>query len=182
MADVQVASLGLRQVKRIAWTGHRPYYFRYPVAVERRVAELAAALRDEFGDVEFLVGGQRGVDAWAASAAISMGVPYHLVLPVPIALFTVDWDPEDVVVLRRLWDAAASGRVVDECGHLGAGAYDRRNDVLVSEADLVVAVWTGIPAGGTYYTICRAREMGKPIREVIVEGSGRPVQWGQRGL
>ncbi len=168
---------------RVAWTGHRPYYFRDPRSVERTVREVASGLKLEFGpSLEFLVGGQRGVDNWAALAAISLQVPYCLILPLPIPVFTRDWDHEDVATLMKVWEQAAARQIVDETGQAGPDAHDRRNDLLASEADLVVAVWTGLKAGGTYYTIRKAEALGKPVRYVMVEGSGKPVQWDQRGI
>lgn len=168
---------------RVAWTGHRPYYFRDPPAVERKVREVAASLKSEFGPaLEFLVGGQRGVDNWAALAALSLCIPYRLILPLPLPVFTRDWAQEDVAVLAKVWELAAARQVVDESGETGPDAHDRRNDLLASEADLVVAVWTGLKGGGTYYTIRKAEALGKPVRYLMVEGSGKPVQWDQRGI
>src|ERR687888_474034 len=50
-------------------------------------------------------------------------------------------------------------------------AYTERNRVLVTSADLLVAVWTGRTGGGTAETVSLAHAHGTPVREVQI-GSG----------
>lgn len=170
---------------KVAWTGHRPEYFRDPAPVEREVERIAASLSAEFGrHLVFVTGGQRGVDTWAALAAQRLGLPLHLYLPLPAHLFTADWtNPQDVVVLMQTWDYASQKTVIDEAGSLPhSAAYDRRNQALVDNADRLVAVWTGVEMGGTYYTVNYARARGKPISEFRFPRSETPIEPGKRGL
>ncbi|HEY8476385.1 MAG TPA: hypothetical protein VIN09_05920 [Chloroflexota bacterium] len=167
---------------RVGWTGHRPHFFADPEAARRAVFRLARDLVEEDDALVFLCGGQRGVDTWAALAAVDLGVPFVLYLPLPPGRFTEGWDPEDVAVLERLRRAASREEIVDPTGRLGEEAYRSRNEAIARHCDLLVAVWAGFNAGGTYDTICRARAHGRPIRSIQLAPSGAPWRAGERGL
>ncbi len=51
----------------------------------------------------------------------------------------------------------------------GRGAPLKRNDLIVDDADLVIAFWNG-RSRGTLYTINKAREKGKPVQIIRCEG------------
>ena len=157
----------------VAWTGHRPELFRDPSQAQRTVEHLA----DELAAKRFLVGGQRGVDTWAALAAYRRRLPFTLVLPLPIDDFAADWDPRDRTILEQTAAWAAELRVI---GGPAEAAYTERNRVLGTSADLLVAVWTGRTGGGTAETVSLAHAHGTPVREVRLAGSGRVVSG--RGL
>jgi hypothetical protein len=141
-------------------------------AVESAATELARS-----GDVShFLVGGQRGVDTWAALAAMALQLPFTLVLPLPVPEFSHDWSAEDRSMLERTVAAAGDVRVI---GGDRAGAYTERNRLLATDADLLVAVWTGVRGGGTAETIALARAAGTPLREILLEPS--PAAGSPRG-
>lgn len=166
----------------VAWTGHRPYYFRDPRQARLAVRRQARALVEEFGAaLSFLTGGQRGVDLWAAEAGESLGVPVSVLLPLPLEAFTRDWEPAEVRLLRRVLQCAEHVEVVTEDPG-DVAAYEERNLRLASGADLLLAVWTGATGGGTWQTIGFARALGKPVREVLLPGSGRAPEPAARGL
>jgi hypothetical protein len=152
----------------VAWTGHRPELFRDPVAARRTVEDVAAELLTRDGAQRFLVGGQRGVDTWAALSAIALSVPFFVILPVDIGEFTADWSNDDRSVLETTLSAAAEVQVV---GGDPATAYTERNRLLATQADLLVAVWAGLTGGGTFETIGFANGAGVVVREVLLEPS-----------
>ena len=41
--------------------------------------------------------------------------------------------------------------------------YFRRNEYMVRKADTVIAYWDLVPKGGTFYTVSKALESGKPV-------------------
>jgi hypothetical protein len=129
----------------------------------------------------FICGGQRGVDLWAAEAGLALGIPVRLVLPRPPAVFCDGWTTIDRRRLEAAAAAAASHQIVDPENVLGALAYDLRNERIAARADRLVAVWTGIRRGGTFHTLCAARQQGRPVEEVKLEaargqlGSGRGI-------
>jgi hypothetical protein len=152
----------------VGWTGHRPALF-LDLSAARAAVESTATELVRGGEVSrFLVGGQRGVDTWAALAAMSQRVPFTLVLPLPVPEFSHDWSDEDRSMLERTVAAASDVRVI---GADPAGAYSERNRVLAAESGLLVAVWTGIGGGGTAETIALARAAGTPVREILLEAA-----------
>jgi len=146
----------------VAWTGHRPDLFRDPTAARATVETEARGQRDA-GASGFLVGGQRGVDTWAALAAIDLAVPFGVVLPFRFDEFTREWTEADRSVLRQTLEQAATVEIV--------GGYSLRNRQLAVRAAWLVAVWTGTRGGGTAETLELARQAGTPIREFLLEPS-----------
>jgi hypothetical protein len=164
----------------VAWTGHRPDLFRDPPAARAMVHSTAHELVQSEGATSFLVGGQRGVDTWAALAAIALGVPFTLLLPLPVADFTADWFADDRMLLERSMAHATDVRVVGS-GEPALG-YSERNRQLATQADLLVAVWTGVPGGGTAETIAFARAVGTPVREILLEAEPHADSKRGRGI
>jgi hypothetical protein len=150
----------------VAWTGHRPDLFRDPAAARAAVEATAHDLVTREDVARFLVGGQRGVDTWAAQAATALGVPFMLVLPLDVNEFTHDWASADRQLLDGLLAEANEVRVV---GGEPAAAYTERNRRLATQADLLVAVWTQLGGGGTAETITLARAAGTPVREIVLQ-------------
>jgi hypothetical protein len=157
----------------VAWTGHRPDIFR-DVELARQTVELAARELIASGAEQFLLGGQRGVDTWAALTAVAQGVPFRLVLPLPPDEFTHDWVRADRDLLQQTIALAYQVSV--------AGGYTQRNRQLSSGAHLLVAVWTGIGGGGTAETIQQARLSGTPVREFLLQPSTSASEAVGRGI
>jgi hypothetical protein len=93
----------------VAWTGHRPGIFRDPAVARAAVNATAHDLVTGEKTERFLVGGQRGVDTWAAQAAIALGVPFTLILPLEVAQFTRDWSAVDRETLESTIARARRG-------------------------------------------------------------------------
>lgn len=156
----------------VAWTGHRPDLFADPLAAQQAVETVARELRQRA--TRFVVGGQRGVDTWAAQAAITLGVQFALFLPHAPETFAADWSPEDRLILAHTLEHAASVEVV--------GDYSERNRRLATSADLLVAVWTGTRGGGTHETMTFAHEAGVAIREIRMIAAPGARLAGGRGI
>jgi hypothetical protein len=159
--------------RSVAWTGHRPDIFG-DVELARQTVERAAREVIDAGADLFLVGGQRGVDTWAALAATARGVTFRLILPLPPDEFTHDWAQADRDVLRQIISQGFEVRL--------AGSYAERNRQLATGAHLLVAVWTGIGGGGTAETIEQARLAGTPVREFLLEPSSTAAEAVGRGI
>ena len=145
----------------VGWTGHRPDLFRDPLAA---AASVDAAARDLIAREQvdaFLVGGQRGVDTWAALAAMALGVPFTLILPDDVSQFTSGWTTHQRALLEQTLAAAAEVRV--------AAGYSERNRQIATGADLLIAVWTRVGHGGTAETVALARAAGTPVREILLD-------------
>ena len=164
---------------QIAWTGHRPELFADPAEAERVVRSTATELVVRARPERFLVGGQRGVDTWAALAAHALAVPFVLVLPLEVGAFTRGWSVDDRRVLERTLDSAADVEIV---GGAEARAYRERNRRIATRGDLLVAVWAQISGGGTAETMALAREAGTPIREIILAPAPQAPRLQGRGI
>ena len=149
----------------VGWTGHRPELFRDPGASRARVDDAARELLEKESDgaarLRFFIGGQRGVDTWAALAAITLGVPFVLILPLVPAIFAAGWTEEDRLILDQTMARAAEVRI--------AGGFTERNRQIATSVDLLVAVWAGVRGGGTAETIALAQAAGTPIREIVLD-------------
>src|SRR5687767_15367924 len=71
----------------VGWTGHRPDLFDDVDSAMRAVSDAAHELVSGGRVERFLVGGQRGVDTWAAQAAIDNHLPFTLILPLSVPEF-----------------------------------------------------------------------------------------------
>jgi uncharacterized phage-like protein YoqJ len=163
----------------IAWTGHRPDLFADPAAAQSAVNQAARDLLAQQPTPHFLSGGQRGVDTWAALAALQLGITYSLILPLDPPAFAADWTAADRLQLDRLIAAAHHVTVV---GGQTEVAYSERNRLLVSRADLLVAVWTRSAGGGTAETLAFARDLGMRVNEVVLDPSPNARSARGRGI
>lgn len=153
----------------VGWTGHRPDVFRDPELARQEVERAAESLVGHWPELEFVSGGQRGVDLWVAAAAIAWSVTLRIVLPIPAPQFAQDWAPGDRRSLEDVLGRAESVEVMDREGGEGSLAYDRRNETIVRRSGLIVAVWTGVRRGGTFYTLCAARARGLAVEDHRLE-------------
>jgi uncharacterized phage-like protein YoqJ len=158
----------------VGWTGHRPDLFRDPQAASASVDAAARRLVARERVDAFLVGGQRGVDIWAARAAMSLEVPFTLILPLDVSQFTAGWATSDRATLEHIIAAAAEVRV--------AGGYSERNRQIATGADLLVAVWTRIGRGGTAETVALARAAGTPVDEILLDPAPQAGSARGRGI
>jgi len=164
----------------IGWTGHRPELFADPEMARLVLLAAAAEALRLWPSAEFVCGGQRGVDMWAADAARDI-TRFHLVLPASLESFTADWSEADRANLKGLASIAASVAVTHSSVQAGPLAYDLRNEAVARRSDLLVAGWTGLRKGGTFFTIADARQLGRPVLERVLranptaELSGRGV-------
>jgi hypothetical protein len=165
----------------VAWTGHRPDLFREPLRAQAAVHETARTLVEGEPVAGFVLGGQRGVDTWAALAALRLGVPYTLILPLDVPDFAADWPADDRSLLELTVARASAVRIVGSGGD-ARQAYSERNRLLATSADLLIAVWTRVKGGGTAETIDFARAAGTPIREVLLDPSENARSAGGPGI
>ena len=106
-----------------------------------------------------------GADTLFVSEVARRGVPYLLVLPFPADRFQHDFEPGEWLARAPLLRNAAhveeiSGSASDEEAYMDAGTR------IVSQADLLVAVWDGSPTsglGGTADVVAFARALDKPL-------------------
>lgn len=165
----------------VAWTGHRPEIFHDPEAARLAVASATQRLVADasLAPLSFLVGGQRGVDTWAALRALQQGISYAVVLPLESDVFAAGWDQGDRATLQRTLDHATHVSIV---GGDSGRAHTERNRSLVEGSGLLIAVWTRTMGGGTDETVCIARALGRRLEEVVLPAAPGAAQARGRGL
>lgn len=110
----------------------------------------------------WLVGGARGIDAWALEWLHERGEKCLAVVP-----FTIARQPVSVQVALGLAAERIELNLPD-----GKPAYIRRNYYMVEHAAVVVGFWSGRP-GGTISTIRYAEKRGREVHCHPVAG-GQP--------
>ena len=110
----------------------------------------------------WLVGGARGIDAWALEWLHERGERCLAVLP-----FTTARQPRSVQAALQLAAEWIELNLPD-----GKQAYIRRNYYMVEHAAVVVGFWSGKP-GGTLATIRYAKQRGREVHCYPVAG-GQP--------
>jgi DNA recombination-mediator protein A len=171
----------LHRSVNVGFTGHRPELFadadRARAAVHDELSELHA---EAPGSLTVIAGGQRGVDTWAALAAVALEIPFVLVLPAPVEELTRDWPIEDVRVLADLRRAALREELID--ARAACDAYMRRNARIAELAHVLIAVWTGVEGGGTAETLAFARQRNTSVREVRLPAAPDAASARGRGI
>ena len=115
------------------------------------------------GPTSFCAGMAPGVDLWAADELLrlrSEGIIAHSTRSCGGAVPTLaaGFDDEDRALYQKI--AERADKVILTAEEYAPECYNRRNDYLADNADRVIAYWEGT-AGGTRYTIERARSRGK---------------------
>jgi uncharacterized phage-like protein YoqJ len=149
----------------IAITGHRPD--RIPNSQYVRV-QLDLAFHD-FRPDRIYLGMAYGADLMAAKAAYYAKVPYAAVRPwaghresIPEGYWRKQWDKAWKYADERI-DISTSQTFP------GNHVYHQRNKYMIDRADTVVAVWDGIPKGGTYETVKLALRKRIPVHVIDVD-------------
>jgi uncharacterized phage-like protein YoqJ len=150
---------------RIAVTGHRPKdLFGYDrthegwgwlrATLRTLVDELAAGR-----PVELLSGMAQGVDQEFADMGIMAGYP--VAAYVPFDGQEAAWPAPAQALYRRLLRRCT--RVLFISSVRSVASFFRRNERMVEDSDIVIAVWTGKAEGGTAHCVQAALDARRPM-------------------
>jgi len=132
----------------VTFTGHRPNKLggynitnnpKYDVCYNRIVEALHS-----ISPSKAISGMALGVDQWAANACIEMGIPF--IAAVPFKGQENLWRQDDQKKYHELLGKAIEVKIVSEGGY-DAAKMHQRNQWMVDNADVVIAVWDGSPSG-----------------------------------
>lgn len=112
--------------------------------------------------VTVLSGMALGVDQWAVEAALSIGLPF--IAAVPFEGQEKTW-PAPVQASYDAMLAKAEKVIVVSPGPYANWKFQVRNEWLVDNCNLLMAVWTGEP-GGTANCVKYAERKKKPIERL----------------
>jgi uncharacterized phage-like protein YoqJ len=136
----------------VAFTGHRSYHHEAAIELDLCVARLY----DE-GARTFRVGMAEGFDIAAAEAVIRLRKSYgdiRIEAYVPFPSFAKNFSSVDSIRYKAI--IAECDSVTYAMESYNSSAFMLRNDILVADAQVVVAWWDG-SRSGTGYTVGRAR-------------------------
>ncbi|WP_408640997.1 hypothetical protein [Streptacidiphilus rugosus] len=157
----------------LAVTGHRDLTEQTAELVRAELRKLLAARAAE-GPLTGLSCLARGADTIFAEELVEAGGELVVVLPAQHYREN-KVRPDHAPVFDRLVDVAVEVHELD-FAQVSHEAYEAANEVLLSRADVVVAVWDGRPPagpGGTGDLVQRSRAAGVEVVRVWPEGSER---------
>jgi len=145
---------------RIAATGHRPKSL--PTGYNLKpLIKLAGQWLDETSEpIDAVISGMAlGWDQAVALAAIERHLPVHAY--VPFIGQADKWPVESHATYQRILQACAEVRVICPGGY-SPEKMQRRNEAMVNDCDLLLALWSGEP-GGTANCVTFAEIEGCPV-------------------
>lgn len=145
----------------VCGTGHRPDKLG---GYTDEVLERAIAVAEEsiVGYDTVISGMALGWDTALAIAAVNKGIPF--IAAVPFLGYEARWPADSQNIFNNLLDLAS--KVVIVCdGDYGVWKLQKRNEWMVDNSDVVLALWDG-SSGGTSNCIRYATKMQKPIKNV----------------
>jgi uncharacterized phage-like protein YoqJ len=131
---------------------------------------LKEALRQK-EDIEVISGMALGVDQWWAKAALDLGIPYHAYIPFKGQ--ESRWPEQSVKGFEHLLLNAKDMKIVCEGGY-APWKMQKRNEAMVDDAEVCVAVWDGTK-GGTGNCVEYIIKQGKPL--FLIDPVERKRSW-----
>jgi len=146
----------------ITFTGHRPNKlggYIEPNPTSRLVRQLIRQQLERMKPDSAISGMAQGVDLWAAEICYVLHIPYTAA--VPFVGQEMLWPELAKNRWRYLLGRAANVVVVSE-GEYSAKKMQKRNEWMVDNADVLLAVWDGT-SGGTANCVRYAEKKKKQI-------------------
>ena len=149
-------------MNRVMVTGHRPKTIGPGKTkwIENTFRTLLTNIQAVHPYIEVISGMVLGADQIFTKVALDLKIP--LLAYVPFQGQECVWSPPMQQEYHRLLSQAKHVLVVSE-GPYSAEKMFIRNNEMVNNADLVIAVWNGIKKGGTFYTVKRAMDKHRPV-------------------
>lgn len=150
----------------VTFTGHRPNKLggyategnsKYEACYNRIVEALHS-----LAPSKAISGMALGVDQWAAWACVEMGIPF--IAAVPFHGQESLWPESSKHQYFELLKKAEEVHTVSEGGYLPMKMHER-NQWMVDNADVIIAVWDGSPSG-TGKCVQYATQKGKKIYRI----------------
>ncbi|MBP3436767.1 MAG: DUF1273 family protein [Clostridia bacterium] len=161
-------------------TGHRPKGFPFPyyslsnavLQYRKRLAQRVEVLVEE-GYTHFITGMAMGVDLDFAETVLALKRKYKDMRPllleaaIPCPEQTAKWRKEELLRYENILAACDKKTFVSPS--YTPYCMKKRNAYMVDCSDTVLAVWNGEEKGGTFSTICYAKQKGKPVSFLLLQ-------------
>lgn len=148
---------------KIAFTGHRPDKlggYNLPNPVYIHVCQEIDKTLKELKPEKVITGMALGIDQWAASIAYKLKIPY--LAAIPFESQECKWPEKSQKTYRMLRKLASEEVIVSEGGY-AAHKMQIRNEWMVNNCDILIAIYNGDKSGGTYNCIEYAESINKKI-------------------
>lgn len=150
----------------IAFSGHRPNKlpnketgYKLPNPTYIKVCQEIEKTLIELKPEKVISGMALGVDQWAAHIAYKLKIPF--IAAIPFAGQEVKWTAKSQKTFNTLLKFASEQVIVSE-GEYTAHKLQIRNEWIVDNSNLLIAVWNG-SSGGTSNCINYAKSKNKEI-------------------
>ena len=155
-------------MKTVAVTGHRPKTLGWGYNLGTKLyynmyRSMYQFLREEMPD-RCITGMALGVDTVFALAALSYRDISNKDVDcyIPFNGQELLWSKEDQERYVRILKRADHRKIITDNGY-SAWAMQKRNEWMVDETDILLAVWNGIKKGGTWNCIRYAQKKNVPV-------------------
>ena len=111
-----------------------------------------------------------GVDTVFALAVLELkeeGFDIKLHCAIPCKNHSCKWPQKSIELYNKILQKADIVKFVSEQEYRPY-LMQKRNEYMVDKSDLVLAVWNGERAGGTWNTIEYAKSAGKPVKYIML--------------
>jgi hypothetical protein len=184
--------LRLPAVLSVGVTGHREL-ISDPGSIEQSILTVLNALRHAVYNaaeqdaaffspappkIRFVTMAAEGADLSGTNAAIKAGADVAFIMPFGWDEYCADFQPANLSSVRQFLASASSCFELPGRRDEGPRAYERANDVILGNIDLLIAVWDGERArgrAGTGDVVQRAATMGLPIIVIDPKDPGVPT-------
>ena len=146
-----------------AFTGHRFYDFSQREFIQERLTSAISEAYDH-GIRNFISGFALGIDLMAAQLVQSLKCDLpgiSLTAAIPFEGQAERYNIYDKRVYRRLLELA--DKVIVLSDYYYPRCFLDRDEFMVENASYLIAYYDGREKGGTYYTVSKAFESGKPV-------------------
>lgn len=152
---------------KVSVTGHRPgkLFTSFPYSSEnyRKLVDfckekIVKPAKKKYPDVVFITGMALGLDMAIADACQQEGVPFKAY--VPFKGQETKWHQESQSQYIFLLTCAEEIVICSEGGYTSAKMHIR-NERMVEDADITIALWNGDQQGGTAACVAYAKKQGK---------------------
>lgn len=161
----------------VAITGHRPGSLNTDQQkyMKEGLKFIADGLVDYYGAEKFLTGLALGADTIWAELALKYGIEYDVYIPFEGQ--EERWSKTD----KKKYQDLRSGAVIEKVfgQQFSNRLYHARNDALIRDSDLLVAVWRpSVQKGGTFSTVQKSLKRNHPT--LLLDIDEFKVKWLQR--
>lgn len=161
----------------VAITGHRPGSLNIEQCqyIKESLDFIADGLVDYYGAEKFLTGLALGADTIWAELALKYGIEYDVYIPFEGQ--EEKWSQDDQKRYRELRSSASGEKVFGQ--QFSNRLYHARNDALIRDSDLLLAVWRpSVQKGGTFITVQKSLRKNHPT--LLLDMDEFEVKWLQR--